>query len=118
MWKRNVAILKDCPWKPLEAKPAASAQPAANIKFHKDGSVDVEQLKGTFGMALGAKVQDKRKRECDNIYHIAKVEADYITLIAADDSIKTLTQGEIIGSFVVRETGGGNHSEECRRNCY
>ena len=48
--------LSKSPWKPLEAAPAASAQPMAKenaiLVFAADGSLDIGQLKNVFGVEL------------------------------------------------------------------
>ena len=88
--------LKYCPWNPLQAKPAASAQPvrSANIKFNLDGSLDTVQLKCVFDMELGTRVQAKNEKGLSDpakCYHIAKMQEGKIIIIAADDTTKTLT---------------------------
>ena len=84
--------MKDCPWKlPAAAsapEAAASAQPLDKLNtiltFAADGSLDTRQLKDVFGMELGTTVALKTGTSGD-VWHIAKVDGQTITLVSADD---------------------------------
>ena len=102
--------LKDCPWKRLQAKPAASAQPvrSAHITVNQDNFLDIVQLKD-FGMELGTRVQAKNGKGLSDLakcYHIAKMQEGKATLIAADGTTKTLTPGELVDTLDVRQKEG------------
>ena len=65
---------------------AASTQPVALqstiLKFGADGSLDIGQLKSFFGMELGTTVTLKAGTSGGDVWHIAKVEGQTITLVA------------------------------------
>ena len=83
--------LSHCPWElpAAESAPsAASAQPLGKVnsivEFGADGSLDIAQLQSVFGMELGTTVALKTGTSGD-VWHIAKVDGQTITLVSADD---------------------------------
>ena len=93
------------PWKPHNSHATAeSARPAAKdsriLKVDTDGNINIGEL-GMLEMALGSTGQLKNRKDSDGtVYHIGKMEARAVILIAADDSTKTVTPGELADLYM------------------
>ena len=96
------------PWNPVNSHATAeSAKPAAKV--------DTDDNINMFGMELGSTVQLKGRMKDRTVYHIGKMEDRAVTLIAADDSTKTVTPGELADLFAVQGCGGHRAEESTVR---
>ena len=97
--------MRRSPWIPHNSHAAvASAQPATKeagiLKVDADGSINIGERSAMFGIDVGSTIRFKDLTGDRTVYHIGKMEDRAVTLIAADDSTKTVSPGELADLYM------------------